>query len=101
MGIFYNYVIYGLKIVGRAHEDDDWGETLLEHIADPLAPLSNAEKKALYQQYKQARRNEWKDVEHLSFYMYTQGTSTLDLQSTNFMGWAPIELNTFLVEFNC
>jgi len=98
MGIFYENVIYGFKACGRRDADDMYSETLTEIVSNPLSPLTSAQKKELYKRYKQ----EWKDSNMLlTFYIYTQAVSTLDSPPSRFMTWAPITLETFLVEFNC
>lgn len=87
MGIYSSGNIFGIRIYN--FNDDDLSKTLFEEKYDEI--MSYMQMREAYLFY-----NELNDKNNLFFKIYTQCTSTLNNNTTNFMDWMPVSLHTFL-----
>lgn len=91
MGIYASDKIFGIAIYN--FDDEGFSNTLYEKKYDDI--MSNEEMKKAYTFY-----NEVNEKNNISFRIYTECSSTLDIHIENFMQWCPMSLNTFLEKFN-
>ncbi len=90
MGIYSSDDIFGIRIYN--FDDDDNSNTMYEKKYD--LTMSNEQLREAYLFY-----NQLNDKNNLSFQIYTECSSTLDVNMKNFMTWIPVSLNTFLEKF--
>ncbi len=91
MGIYAKGDIFGIRIYN--FDDDDNSNTLYEQKYD--LTMSNEQLREAYLFY-----NQLNDKNNVSFNIYTECSSTLDVNIKNFMMWYPISLNVFLKKFD-
>ena len=92
MGIYSNGSIFGISIY-TLNEDDYNINTLFEEKYDEI--ISHEQIREAYLFY-----TELNDKNNLLFKVYTECTSTLNIEKQNFMMWYPILLNQFLEKFD-
>jgi hypothetical protein len=92
MGIYSNGSIFGILIY-TLNEDDYNINTLFEEKYDEI--ISHEQIREAYLFY-----TELNDKNNLLFKVYTECTSTLDIEKQNFMIWQKIALNQFLEKFD-
>jgi hypothetical protein len=92
MGIYSNGSIFGISI--HTLNDDDYNVNILfEEKYDEI--MSHEQIREAYLFY-----TELNDKNNLLFKVYTECTSTLDIEKHNFMKWHTISLNQFLENFD-
>jgi len=91
MGIYTSDNIFGIRIY--KFNDDDIGVTLFEEKYDEI--MSHEQMREAYLSYDNLN-----DKNNIFFQFYTEYTSTLDINTYNFMGWESLPLNLFLKNFN-
>ncbi len=91
MGIYISDKIFGIAIYN--FDNEGFGNTLYEKQYNEI--MSNEQMKEAYIFY-----NQLNDKRNISFRVYTECSSTLDLHVENFMQWYPISLNQFMEKFN-
>jgi len=92
MGIYSNGSIFGILIYTL--NDDDYNiNTLFEEKYDEI--ISHEQIREAYLFY-----TELNDKNNVLFKIFTECTSTLDIEKHNFFKWYPISLNQFLEKFN-
>ena len=91
MGIYSNGSIFGISIY-TLNEDDYNINTLFEEKYDEI--MSHEQIRESYLFYTKLN-----DKNNLLFKVFTECTSTLDIEIQNFMMWHPISLNQFLEKF--
>ncbi len=91
MGIYSSDDIFGIRIYN--FDDDENSNILYEQKYD--LPMSNDQAREAYLFY-----NQLNDKNNISFQIYTECSSTLDINKKNFMMWYPISLNVFLKKFS-
>ena len=87
MGIYSNERIFGIRIYH--FNDDNFSETLFQKKYDKI--MSSEQMNEAYLFY-----TEVKHKNELFFKIYTECSSTHDIQEGQFMIWTPISLNRFL-----
>ncbi len=87
MGIYSSDDIFGIRIYN--FDDDENSNILYEQKYD--LPMSNDQVREAYLFY-----NQLNDKNNISFQIYTECSSTLDINKKNFMMWYPISMKTFL-----
>ena len=92
MGIYSNGSIFGILIY-TLNEDDYNINILFEEKYDEI--ISHEQIREAYLFYK-----ELNDKNNLLFKVFTECTSTLDIEKHNFLKWYPISLNQFLEIFD-
>jgi hypothetical protein len=92
MGIYSNGSIFGISIY-TLNEDDYNINKLFEEKYDEI--MSHEQIREAYLFYK-----ELNDKNNLLFNVFTECTSTLDIEKHNFMKWHRISLNQFLENFD-
>jgi hypothetical protein len=92
MGIYSNGSIFGISIY-TLNEDDYNINRLFEEKYDEI--ISHEQIREAYLFY-----TELNDKNNLLFKVYTECTSTLDIEKQNFMMWHTISLNQFLEKFD-
>jgi hypothetical protein len=92
MGIYSNGSIFGISIY-TLNEDDYNINILFEEKYDEI--ISHEQIREAYLFY-----TELNDKNNLLFKVYTECTSTLDIEKQNFMMWHTISLNQFLEKFD-
>ncbi len=91
MGIYSSDDIFGIRIYN--FDDDENSNILYEQKYD--LTMSNEQLREAYLFY-----NQLNDKNNISFQIYTECSSTLDVNMKNFMMWYPISLNVFLKKFS-
>lgn len=91
MGIYSNGSIFGIRIY--SFNEYDCSNILFEEKYDEI--MSHEQMSGAYLFY-----NKLNDKKNIFFKIYTQCSSTLDNNITNFMNWYPICLDTFLEFFS-
>jgi len=92
MGIYPNGSIFGILIY-TLNEDDYNINTLFEEKYDEI--ISHEQIRESYLFY-----TELNDKNNLLFKVYTECTSTLDIEKQNYKMWHSISLNQFLEKFD-
>ncbi len=91
MGIYSSDDIFGIRIYN--FDEDENSNILYEQKYD--LTMSNEQLREAYLFY-----NQLNDKNNISFQIYTECSSTLDVNMKNFMMWYPISLNVFLKKFS-
>jgi hypothetical protein len=91
MGIYSNGSIFGIQIYN--FNDDDISNILFEEKSDKI--MTHDKMREAYLFYTNLN-----DKTNISFKIYTECSSTLNLDRDNFMMWHPLPLDTFLEKFS-
>ena len=90
MGIYCSGDIFGIRIYN--FNNDEMSNILFEEKHDII--MSDEQKHDVYLFF-----SELNDKNNIFFKIYTECTSTYELQKENFMMWYPLSLNQFLEQF--